>query len=177
MKARKQTLFFSLFRFSFWKISTCKLFSIFWTTRVLGPLFGPLLVPFRSPFGSKSGPLLVPSLNILGPLLNWAQWIMRHDISGDSFFCYCLTYNLRIQLFFAIIWRNDSGYWLLSFELSDMTFQDTACTKKGLDPQMFTLEYKGKKVDLSSTVSPSIVHFRRMKSVKNTMLWKSQVHL
>ena len=38
------------------------------------------------------------------------------------------------------------------FFLSMITFQDTACTKKGLDPQMFTLEYKGKRVDLSSTV-------------------------
>jgi len=33
-----------------------------------------------------------------------------------------------------------------------LSIKDTACTKKGLDPQMFTLEYKGKKVDLSSTV-------------------------
>ena len=41
----------------------------------LAPLFGPLLVSFRSPFCSKSGPLLVPFLNILGPLLNWAQCI------------------------------------------------------------------------------------------------------
>ena len=38
------------------------------------------------------------------------------------------------------------------FSLLMITFQDTACTKKGLDPQMFTLEYKGKRVDLSSTV-------------------------
>ena len=44
---------------------------------------------------------------------------------------------------------------MLSFQLSDEEFQDTACTKKGLDPQMFTLEYKGKRVDLSSTVSSS----------------------
>jgi len=33
-----------------------------------------------------------------------------------------------------------------------LAIKDTACTKKGLDPQMFTLEYKGKRVDLSSTV-------------------------
>ena len=69
----KKIIVFSLSRFSFWKISPYKLFSIFRTTRVLGPLFGPLLVPFRSPFCSNSGPLLVPFLNILGPLLNWAQ--------------------------------------------------------------------------------------------------------
>ena len=42
-----------------------------------GPLFCPLLVPFRSPFCLKSGPLLVPFLNILGPLLNWAQCIWK----------------------------------------------------------------------------------------------------
>ena len=42
----------------------------------------PFLVPFRSPFCSKSGPLLVPFLNILGPLLKWAQWPlhMQHFI-------------------------------------------------------------------------------------------------
>jgi len=33
-----------------------------------------------------------------------------------------------------------------------LAIKDTACTKKGLDPQMFTLEHKGKRVDLSSTV-------------------------
>ena len=38
-----------------------------------------------------------------------------------------------------------------------MKLQDTACTKKGLDPQMFTLEHKGKRVDLSSTVSSTII--------------------
>jgi len=33
-----------------------------------------------------------------------------------------------------------------------LAIKDTACAKKGFDPQMFTLEYKGKRVDLSSTV-------------------------
>jgi len=33
-----------------------------------------------------------------------------------------------------------------------LAIKDTACTKKGLDPQIFTLEYKGRKVDLSTTV-------------------------
>ena len=58
-----------------------------------------------------------------------------------------LLFSLQLQV------RNTD----FSSQLCDDKFQDTACTKKGLDPQMFTLEHKGKRVDLSSTVSSTII--------------------
>ena len=92
-ESKETNIVFSLFRFSFWKISTYQLFSIFYNTRVLSSFS----VPFRSPFCSKSGPLLVPFLNILGPLLKWAQWVYTQTMKiihpcklceGHRWFCW-----------------------------------------------------------------------------------------
>ena len=91
-----------------------------------------------------------------------------------NFIFNCLMKNFRIQLISCNCLIQKSGY-SLSFQLSDTKLQDTACTKKGLDPQMFTLEHKGKRVDLSSTVSelaisccPLFCYFAKEDRLQNT---------
>ena len=87
--------------------STCGEFQhIIFFNFLNNPSFGsPFLVPFRSPFCSKSGPLLVPFLNILGPLLSWAQWRRLHHSQNRVYlspkiFISALPLRQPCQIFF-----------------------------------------------------------------------------